>query len=147
MFPLKQTPNDQIILLNPQKEITQYSGGSFSFGWIPPGEISKTLIAYLKIPNITGIGKINIGLTNIGNLSFLPNTFGCEPLPIIDTNHSPTTFFSQLNNSFNKNSNNILVPTRNSNESYYVYLNVNFSNSSFGWNGTIKYRWYIDYAN
>ena len=120
---------------------------SITFGSIAPGERSKTLIAALGVPNVKGITNIKLGIIDIGNVEFTNNIFGVANDFQLTTNYVPETYFQGINtDGLSTNAYNISIPNRDSNNSNYVYLNVNLQRNSLLGPSVLRYKWWFDFA-
>lgn len=119
---------------------------ALSFGPLAPGEISETVIIYLKVPSAIAINNIKIGLVDCGELIFNDSNFGIEIQPFLDYNIVPSERFEGINSLKDTNSiYNVSVSNRNLQSSNYVYLNVSVPrNQTFG-TGTFRYKWFFEY--
>lgn len=122
-------------------------GGTFNFGYMAPGQTSKTIITYLSLSGTAGIKNIKLSITDTGGISFYENAFAYDILDYVDNKFSPLSFFNGVNQNFDKQSPyNISIPNRNTLTSKYVYLNVTLPDSAPFWQGIIRYAWFFDYV-
>jgi hypothetical protein len=161
------TPQVRVSALNHVDTIVVYSSGevlgtdcsdnngtletinskALSFGPLAPGQLSSTLIIYLKVPTSIAIQNIRLALVDCGGLSFEDTNFGVETRPYLDYNIVPSTNFSGVNEARDVNSiYNISVNNKDFQTSDYVYLNVSIPRDQLFGTGTIRYKWFFDYA-
>lgn len=120
---------------------------ALSFGPLAPGQISQTMIIYLKVPSSLAINNIRLALVDCGGLTFGDAKFGVEIQPFIDYNIIPSNEFAGVNETRDSNSiYNISINNRDLSNSNYVYLNVSIPLGQIFGTGTIRYRWWFDYS-
>jgi len=149
----------ETIIINPSAPVATTNGSdskasksainslAFSYGMLASGETSQTLITYLKVPYSNGIQNIKIGLINTGDIDFSSAKFGVAILGYIDYNMVPTTYFNGVNEDGSSlNVYNVNVGTRANIMSQYVYLNVFIPRNQSIKSGTIRYKWWFDFA-
>lgn len=120
---------------------------ALSFGPLAPGQTSETMIVYLKVPNSSAINNIKIALIDCGGLTFGETKFCIETYSFLDYNIIPTSEFLGVNSTDDSESiYNVDIANKDWYTSQYVYLNVVIPQGQLLGSGTIKYRWFMDYA-
>ena len=128
----------------PQEALSK--GSSFSFGSIAPGATSPSLIIALEVPNVNQIGDVQLGLTNIGSITFKNSIFGIQNSATFDNTLQPTEYFQGVNTNADINSPyNISIGTKDSNTSNYVYLSLNLPSNSDIVTEAIRFQWFFKY--
>jgi hypothetical protein len=121
---------------------------SFSFGTIAPGEISKTIIVQLNIPNVKAITNIKLGLVDIGDITFTDTMFGINSSIELRDDITPDYYFQGVNtNKIPTSAYNISIGNKDNCTSAYVYLNVGLPSDYTFKTGMLKWKWYFDYAD
>ena len=120
---------------------------ALSFGSVAPGETSETFIIYLKVPSSSAINNIRLGVRNCGDLDFSQIKIGVEIRDSLAYNIIPSSYFMGINETDDPNSPyNISMGNRGLYSSQYVYLNLFLPLGQELGTGTIRFRWFFDYA-
>lgn len=140
---------DSSVLVNDVRQneyINRKVGGAFNFGFLAPGEPSKTIITYLSLSGIGGMKNIKFCLSGIGDIDFKNSSFGYQVEDYLDTSIVPKNSFNGINSSLDKNSkNNIVVGNRSLLLSKFLYLNVTLPRNKILQQGAIRYSWFFDH--
>jgi hypothetical protein len=121
---------------------------SFTFGTIAPGEISKTVIIQLNIPNVKAITNVKLGLVDIADITFTNTMFGINSSIELRSDITPDYYFQGVNTSKSATSPyNISIPNKDNYTSAYVYLNVKLPSDYTFKTGMLSYKWFFDYAD
>ena len=130
------------------EEVVTAKSGVLTFGSVAPGEVSSTIAIILKAPDVDAITNIKIALVNTGNITFTDTSFGVTSNAGLDFNIIPTTYFQGVNTtSSSTNQYNVAIDNADIHTSKYVYLNIKLPRNDTLDPGTVRYRWYFDYAN
>lgn len=131
-----------------KQTVATINSKSLTFGNIAPGETSETQIVYLKIPNSISVKNIKLSLIDTGGITFSNDIFGIEIYEHVDTNIVPNEYFTGVNiDEISTSPYNISIPNASINSSIYVYLNIRLPLDQQLQTGTIRYKWFFDYAD
>lgn len=146
ILPQKNPAIKDITYLVDGSTVSRTKGGAFSFGYIPSGGTSKTIIVYLGVSGVVRINNIKIYLKSTGGINFSDATFGVDTLDYINPDFVPSQSFEGVNSTDNPNSAySFSVENRNSLSSKYVYLNVSFPSDKSLVETVVAYGWTFEY--
>lgn len=123
-----------------------FNSSSLSLGTLAPGETSKTIVLRLSAPDSITIKNIKIGLINSGCISFTNKTFGIETRNYYDKYIIPETYFQGISDETSTSAYNVEILNSTRTNSYYVYINVKIPLDFTFKGGTIRLKWFFDFA-
>jgi len=140
------TPTTYLIENNTQIKINTLDAQSATFNMLAPGEPSQVKVLQLYVPDAAAITNIQLALIDTDNILFTSSIFGIDTRAYVDTNLIPKSFFTGVSDGTSTSPYNILIGSINRNLSRYVYLNLNMPRNQIFISGTIRYKWFFDYA-
>lgn len=118
---------------------------SMNIGVVGNNSLSETKIIKLKAPDAIVIKNIRLGLIDTGGIVFSNLLFGVETRNYYDKSLIPKNYFQGISTSSNSEYN-VVVPNSNSTTSNFVYLNVFMPQETQILAGSIRFKWWFDYA-
>ena len=132
-----------------------------SYGKVTAGTKSSVIVLDVAFTDISNVGNLKIGLISAGGLTINSNPtdiaadgssgngyFGIETTTAFDSSKASgplTRHFAGLNTTITAaDTNNVLVPTRSSSLSNYIYLDIQVDSSNTG-AGSGAYKLFFDY--